>query len=84
MIVLEETWVRDGDEIVSAGDSAEIDHLLTHELEKIAEADNGWRSLYRHRSDGRLWQLDYPHSELHGGGPRRLADRETNDPATWK
>ena len=32
----------------------------------------GWETLYRDPRDGRLWELTYPQSEMHGGGPRRL------------
>ncbi|WP_367269449.1 Imm27 family immunity protein, partial [uncultured Brevundimonas sp.] len=31
-----------------------------------------------------LWQLDYPQSEKHGGGPRRLQQLDITDPAAWE
>lgn len=40
-------------------------------LERLGAA-GGWELLYRDPRDGRLWELIYPHSELHGGGPPRL------------
>lgn len=41
-------------------------------LEK-GEVDNRqWSVMYRCPQTGRLWLLDYPHSEYHGGGAPRL------------
>jgi hypothetical protein len=33
---------------------------------------SGWNSLHRDPQDGRLWELSYPESQLHGGGPPQL------------
>jgi hypothetical protein len=46
--------------------------LVEQYLEHVADSSNGWGSLYRDPLDGRLWELSYPHSEMHGGGPARL------------
>ncbi|MGZ5170952.1 MAG: Imm27 family immunity protein, partial [Burkholderiales bacterium] len=35
-------------------------------------ASGAWLRLYKDPTDGRLWELTYPHSEMHGGGPRIL------------
>lgn len=51
---------------------AEIDHALA-KLEKLAVDTSGWLSLYRDPATGALWEVSYPQSEMHGGGPRRLA-----------
>lgn len=84
MTNLTETWVLADGNMTAGGDSAEIDRLLTAELEQIGTTDGGWRRLFRHRADGSLWQLDYPQSGLHGGGLRRLAKLDTADSATWQ
>lgn len=60
-----------------------LDKLLRNELEKLADADGGWRSLYRHRTTGRLWELSYPHSERHGGGPRAIRELILTNPEDW-
>jgi len=39
----------------------------------IGGADGGWSRLYLDPVDGRYWELIYPQSEIHGGGPPRLA-----------
>ena len=49
-----------------------IDWLTSHKLERIANDASGWKVLFRDPRDGRLWELTYPHGEMHGGGPRRL------------
>lgn len=84
MTNLTETWVFADGNMTAGGDATEIDRLLTAELEQIGTTDGGWRRLFRHRADGSLWQLDYPQSELHGGGPRRLVKLDTANSATWK
>lgn len=84
MTNLMETWVLADGDMTAGGDAAEIDRLLTAELEQIGTTDGGWRRLFRHRTDGSLWQLDYPQSELHGGGLRRLVKLDTADSTTWE
>jgi hypothetical protein len=50
-----------------------IQWLLSERLERIAADESGWFTLWRDDRDGRLWELSYPQSELHGGGPPQLA-----------
>ena len=54
-----------------------IHTLIDTELEKIRSTNDGWETLYRDRSDGRLWELFYPQSEMHGGGPESLRSIDT-------
>jgi len=49
-----------------------IEWLTKQKLQRIAGDSSGWETLYRDPRDGRLWELTYPQSEMHGGGPRRL------------
>jgi hypothetical protein len=46
--------------------------LITHELVEVGVGDEGWSKLYRDPGDGRYWELTYPESEYHGGGPPML------------
>jgi hypothetical protein len=39
------------------------------EFDELATTDDGWAKLYRHPTNLSLWELTYPHSEQHGGGP---------------
>ena len=49
----------------------EIDAALL-KLVKLSHDASGWLTLYRDPVTEQLWELDYPHSERHGGGPRLL------------
>ncbi|WP_394086234.1 Imm27 family immunity protein [Roseixanthobacter finlandensis] len=66
------------------GDAAEIDALLSTELIHLAATEGGWRKLYRHRATGSFWELSYPQSEMHGGGPRRLRELSLTAPEQWR
>ena len=41
-------------------------------MRKIAQDTSGWDTLYRDDASGDLWELVYPQSYMHGGGPREL------------
>jgi hypothetical protein len=77
-------WVVSGSKVHAEGDAAKIDALLSAELVRISTTDGGWRTLYRHRTTGALWELSYPQSEMHGGGPRRLRQLQLTDPEDWR
>lgn len=49
-----------------------IDRLVRFHLKELGRDSSGWDALYRDPDDGRLWELIYPQSELHGGGPPLL------------
>jgi len=72
-------WVKKGTSVVADPVEVRINQLIAHNLQKLAVSPEfgGWEILYRDPDDGRYWELTYPHSELHGGGPKRL----TNLPA---
>ncbi len=52
-------------------DQPRIAALIAGKLEKIASGN--WTILYRDPDDGRFWEITYPHSERHGGGPALLS-----------
>lgn len=56
------------------GDSvtSRIKKLTRDYLTKIARSESGWETLYRDPEDLRFWELTYPQSEMHGGGPPTL------------
>ena len=41
-------------------------------LEQVRVDADRWETWYRDPRDGTVWLMDYPSSELHGGGPPRL------------
>jgi hypothetical protein len=49
-----------------------IDELVRSHLRQLGGDASGWDVLYRDPGDGRLWELTYPQSEMHGGGPPQL------------
>jgi hypothetical protein len=66
-------WLVQTDRSVVRDETEErIEWLTTQKLERIANDSSGWETLYRDPRDSRLWELTYPRSEMHGGGPRRL------------
>lgn len=52
-----------------------IHRLTTTHLQEVAisKESGGWDTLFKDPDDGRYWERTYPHSEMHGGGPPRLA-----------
>ena len=65
-------WVLDDGRPVADDVSKQIVALTQSQLVEIGRDASGWITLYRDPNDGRFWELDYPQSELHGGGPPRL------------
>lgn len=49
-----------------------IEWLVDNHLVRIRTENHGWDTILRDPIDGRCWRLDYPHSDMHGGGPPRL------------
>jgi hypothetical protein len=62
------------------GDEAEnqIQDLIQNRLVPVADRDGGWTRLYSDRSDNSYWELTFPHSAWHGGGPSKLTRLETS------
>jgi len=56
-----------------------IKEVTANRLRELGRAEGGWSILYEDPEDDRLWELTYPQSEMHGGGPPRLTwvSRET-------
>jgi immunity protein 27 of polymorphic toxin system len=74
-----DVWeLRDG-HMRAVGDALLIDDLLKNKLVEVQKKN--WAILYRHKETGEFWDLTYPQSEMHGGGPRRL--RMVIDPNDW-
>lgn len=73
------TWlIKDG--ISAADDTCQrIAELVKFHLIELGKDFSGWDTLYRDPTDGRLWELIYPQSELHGGGPPQLRYLSTDE-----
>jgi hypothetical protein len=75
-------WVASGNHIEADPVCARINRLVAESLERLGSDASGWNTLYRDPRDGRLWELTYPNSEMHGGGPPRLTVIAGPDAAT--
>jgi hypothetical protein len=73
------SWIAMGNRMVADDNAKRIQALTQGELEKIAVSPDGWEILYRDPADGRYWEIFYPQSEMHGGGPEslRVVDSES-------
>jgi hypothetical protein len=65
-------WEARGGQVVADNTAERIQALVANHLIKVGEDLGDWDVLYRDPDDGRLWELLYPQSELHGGGPPEL------------
>jgi hypothetical protein len=70
--MLKGKWSLEGSKLVADTTDHRIESLLVSYLKKVASSSDGWSQLYLDPNDGRLWQLTYPQSEMHGGGPKKL------------
>jgi hypothetical protein len=66
-------WILVEGKMIKDQVSERIDELVKKYLLKIRVHESGWNALYQDPSDGRYWELTYPYSEMHGGGPPRLS-----------
>jgi len=49
-----------------------IEYLISRYFIKKNRSEDGWEVLYQDPSDLRFWELTYPNSDWHGGGPPAL------------
>jgi hypothetical protein len=56
-----------------------IDDLTTTYLRKLGSDPSGWDTLFQDPQDGRYWELVFPDSEYHGGGPPLLRSITTSE-----
>ena len=49
-----------------------IQTLIETYLKTVAHDETGWETLYVEPNGQRFWELAYPRSDLHGGGPPML------------
>ena len=65
-------WFLHDEHVVTDETCERITALVHLHLKKLGHDASGWDVLYRDPDDGRLWELTYPQSELHSGGPPQL------------
>jgi len=71
------SWILENGAMIEDEVSLRIRSLIESGLQRIATSKDGWEVLYKDVSDGRYWELTYPHGDMQGGGPIALilADR---------
>jgi hypothetical protein len=70
--LLEGEWIVSAHGVVADQTCKRIEALTAHVLRRLASNASGWESLFQDPDDGRLWELYYRQSEMHGGGPPSL------------
>lgn len=66
------SWVEKNDSVVQDAVCERIQWLTDSYLEQVAVDGDNWSALYRNPDDGSYWELTYPKSHMHGGGPPTL------------
>jgi hypothetical protein len=66
-------WIFNGTKMCADAACERIEWLTQHHFRQVAVMDNGWTTLFFDSVDGRFWERTFPQSEMHGGGPPRLA-----------
>lgn len=62
-------WIEQEGSVIQDDVCKRIDFLTTHHLREVCMDAPNWTALYLDPTDGRYWELTYPYSEMHGGGP---------------
>jgi hypothetical protein len=67
-------WVFDeSGRIVGDENENRIRDLTDHRFVRVAAREAGWTILFLDPLTGSYWELTFPQSDLHGGGPRKLS-----------
>jgi hypothetical protein len=65
-------WVFKDGTMVADANCQLIDSMIKNDFEEIEYSKDGWTRRYKH-TNGSIWELSYPESHLHGGGPPKLS-----------
>lgn len=65
-------WLLKDGSVVGDEVAARIEELIRTHLRELGRDASGWDVLFVDLDDGRLWELIYPESGLHGGGAPEL------------
>ncbi len=70
--LIEGGWIVKEGKPEADANTRRIEALIHGYLTKVGADTSGWDILYQDPSDGRCWELIFPQSTLHGGGPPTL------------
>lgn len=68
------SWEIKNNQLVADENSDRINKLINNNLIFIASSESGWTRLYQDSDDQRYWELTFPNSDYHGGGPPKLVN----------
>ena len=66
------SWYQAHGKVIEDEVSSRISFLTQEYLVRIGADSSGWTTLFQDSQDGRYWELTFPHSDWHGGGPPTL------------
>ena len=67
-------WIERPDgQLVSDQSCDRIDWLIKYSLKEVSVNGDNWEALYQNPMDGAYWEISYPSSHMHGGGPPKLS-----------
>jgi hypothetical protein len=64
-------WLFKNGKVVADSNCNLIESMIKNDLKEIEVSEDGWTKRYQERN-GSIWELTYPESHLHGGGPPKL------------
>lgn|SRR5690606_30008759 len=76
-------WIEKDGSVVQDSVCEQIQWLTDSYFKQIAVDGNNWSALYKNPDDGSYWELTYPKSHMHGGGPPTL-QRISKDEAYYR
>lgn len=72
-------WKEQEGNVVEDENCKRIKNLTESYLQRVTSSEDGWTTLYKDPEDGRYWELTYPNSDWHGGGPPVLVNISTEE-----
>jgi len=72
-------WIKVGGRVEADDQCRRIEDLVARHLREVGRDATGWDRLFVDPQHGRYWELTYPESELHGGGPPRLRNIQVSE-----
>jgi len=66
------SWFMKNGKMCQDGNCKRIQWLISEYLNQIAVDESDWCILYKNPFDNSYWELTYPQSHMHGGGPPSL------------
>ena len=78
-ITLVGSWVQKNGQVIADDTCARIQWLIDNLLLEISVDEETWSVLYKDPKTNSYWELSYPCSHMHGGGPPLLQRMSESD-----